>query len=149
MDNIRHTVCPTCMSCTLRRRWKYTALPLQWGEINGLLNSSRRNFCATHYGKKKKWGNPIQTLHYFFINRDHATGRPSVMFSLWREMGTREGWGEERMRVGVLLHCRESSWNPLAVFVLKERGVKQHGKMGHAWKIGENWLPRLMLTDLS
>lgn len=26
------------------------------------------------------------------------------------------------MRVGVLPHCRESSWNPLAVLVLKERG---------------------------
>lgn len=26
------------------------------------------------------------------------------------------------MRVGLLLHCRESSWNPLAVLVLNERG---------------------------
>lgn len=125
-------------------------LASQWGETDCLLNSSRRNFCTKHSEKniEKIWGNAIQSLHYFFMNGDHATGRPSVMFGLWRKIGMKEGWGEGRMRVGLLLHCRESSWNPLAVLVLNERGKT-------TWKIGtrlkdwtENWLVRLMVTDL-
>lgn len=110
------------------------------------LSEGKQTVCLIQAGEtsalnilQKIWGHAIQSPHYFFMNWDHATGRPSVMFSLWRKIGMKEGWVEGRMRVGPLLHCRESSWNPLAVLVLNERG-KTTWEDGARLKDGtENW----------
>lgn len=114
------------------------SLASQWGETDCLLNSSRRNFCTKH-STKKIWGHAIQSPHYFCMNWDRATGRPSVMFTSWRKIGMKEGWVRGRRRVGRLLHCRESSWNPLAVLLLNERGKTtwEDGARLKDWT--ENW----------